>query len=561
MLTSLHIRNLAVLDEVAVELGEGFSALTGETGAGKSMLVDALALALGSRADSSVVRMGAQRAEATAVFDLRQRAGAACWLAERDLDSSAECQIRRVVTPEGRSRGYINGQQVPMELLREFGSQLVEICGQHAHQAIAARATQRDLLDAHGNHAGLLAAVATAHGAWSALDQERNALLTAQQDRQARRDLLAYQVKELQALNLQAGELEALERERLLLTHASRLTAGISQALERIYDADENSAHDAVGSAERDVTTLADIDPSLQPAAEALSQARIYIAEAAEQLRHRLSGAEHDPGRQDVVESRLATIQELARKHRSPPELLWRQLAAMEADLAGIEANTERLGKLAAEIARHAEVFHVACTRLSAARAKAARSLSTAVTENLHKLGMPASVFQVRVEPMPDEQAGASGADSIEFLVATNAGQVPGPIGKVASGGELSRLSLAIQVVAMAAHGVATLVFDEVDAGIGGGVAEIVGQCLRRLSADRQVLCVTHLAQVASQADHHFAVWKSSERGCTSTAVRELGTGDRVDEIARMLGGVKITERTRAHAREMLNTARPRRAG
>ncbi len=561
MLTRLHIRNLAVLDEVEIDLSTGFSALTGETGAGKSMLVDALALALGTRADTSVVRLGAARAEVTAIFNLEDQPAALGWLAERDLEAAQECQVRRVVTPEGRSRGYINGQQVPLELLRDCGARLVEICGQHAHQSLLGRATQRDLLDAHGNHGDEVAAVASSHAAWAELAASHAALLAARADRHARRELLAYQVNELQALNLQAGEVEALERERLLLANVEKIASGISLALERIHDAEAGSAHDAISSAARDIAGLAALDPALSPAAEALAQARIHIVDAADQLRRRLAGMEHDPGRQEAVESRLATVLELARKHRGEPESLWQLQQDLAAELAGIEASDERLATLAGDTARQAAVFDAACQRLSQARLKAARSLSAAVSENLRTLGMPAAAFQVRVELLAREQAGATGADLIEFLVAPNAGQAPGPIARVASGGELSRLSLAIQVVAMAAHGAPTLVFDEVDAGIGGGVAEIVGQCLRRLSQQRQVLCVTHLAQVASQADHHFAVWKSSADQSTRTDVRELAGDERVEEIARMLGGVKLTDRTRAHAREMLTSARPRRAG
>ncbi len=561
MLTRLHIRNLAVLDEVETELHAGFNALTGETGAGKSMLVDALALALGSRAESSAVRSGAEKAEVTAVFDLDGADDVRAWLAARDLDGADECQLRRVITAEGRSRGYLNGQPVPLEQLRELGTRLVEICGQHAHQSLLSRATQRDVLDAHGRHDQLVAEVASAWARWRALESERCGLREAQADRLARRDLLAYQLGELRALALQPGEVEALEQERTVLANAGRISAGVGQVLDRIYDADEGSAHDLIGSATREIAALAQLDPALAQPAATLAQVLIQVADTANELRRRLDTLEHDPGRQEAVESRLAAAQELARRQRSTPEALWQRLDAVEAELVRIDASDERLEQIAAEATRQASAFGDACERLHGARLQAAASLAAAVTANLHELGMPAATFCVQVATLAPAQAGPSGADQVEFQVTTNAGQPPGPLARVASGGELSRLSLAIQAVAMAAHGAPTLVFDEVDAGIGGGVAEIVGQSLRRLSTGRQVLCVTHLAQVASQADHHLAVSKVSGARSTRTGIRELKGADRVEEIARMLGGVTITERTRAHAREMLAGARPRRAG
>jgi DNA repair protein RecN (Recombination protein N) len=561
VLTRLHIRNLAVLDEIELELDGGFSALTGETGAGKSMLVDALALCLGERAETSAVRAGASRAEVTAVFDLRERGATSTWLAARDLDAGAECQVRRVVTSEGRSRAYVNGQPVPLETLRDLGEQLVEICGQHAHQSLLRPATQREILDAHGGHAGLLAEAGRAHAAWSELRAERLRLEGARDERRARADLLEYQIRELSALNLREGEYEQLEQERRLLANAGRLSDGLRGVLERLHDAETYSARDIIGAARREIGLLRAIDPGLGAAAEALETAEINIAEAADQVRHRLDGLEHDPARQDAVESRLASIDEIARKHRTPPQRLWETLRAFEAELEGLSARDSRLREIEAESSRLADALHRAAAALSKARAEAASTLAAAAGGNLRSLGMPDASLVVRVTPLPAGEINASGADQVEFLVSTNAGQPPGPIAKVASGGELSRLSLAIEVVCVAGRNAPTLVFDEVDAGVGGSVAEMVGQCLRRLSGQRQVLCVTHLAQVASQADHHFAVSKATAGDTTRTAVRELATTERVEEIARMLGGIRITERTRAHAREMLQSGRTRRAG
>jgi DNA repair protein RecN (Recombination protein N) len=561
VLRSLHIRNLAVLEEIELELQSGFSALTGETGAGKSMLVDALALALGERADSTVIRPGTQRAEITAIFDVAANPGAAAWLAKRDLESSRECHVRRVVTPEGRSRGFINGQPAPLELLRELGERLVEICGQHAHQSLLRRGAQRDILDAHGANAPLVDRLAQLHGAWTALCAQRQAFLARQHDQQARRELLSYQLRELQALDLHPGEFERLEQERVLLANVGRISAGLGVALERLYDSERTSAHDAIDAALREVQTLLAIDQELAGSADALEQAQIQVREAAEQIRRRLGSLEHDPARQDDVESRLSSALELSRKHRVDPQHLWQQIEALEAELKELSGVEQRQAGLDTELAGLEEQLRRAAHELHVARSRAALALAKAVTDNLRSLGMPGSTFAVRIDPLPHDQISASGSDQVEFLVGTNPGQPTGPVAKITSGGELSRLSLAIQVVAMTDNGAPTLIFDEVDAGIGGSTAEIVGQCLKKLSKRRQVLCVTHLPQVAAQADHHFAVAKSTLEEATQASVRQLTPSARIDEVARMLGGVTITERTRDHAKEMLHITRPRRAG
>lgn len=561
MLTRLHVRNLAVLDDVTLEFRNGFSVLTGETGTGKSMLVDALALALGSRADSSAVRSGADRTEVSASFDLGPTSTAAAWLRQHDLDSDGDCVLRRVVGSEGRSRAYINGRPVPIEMLRDVGGQLVEICGQHAYQSLGQRPTQRELLDAYGDHPGLRHAVLRAHASWSSLQAEWHRLQSTQRDQRAREDLLRHQVRELSGLGLQPGEIEALEQEHRILANAGQLAAGVAQALERLYDTDEGSAYGIVGMALRELRELAEIDPALAPTAATLEEAGIGLREAAGQLRRRLDAIEHDPGRLAAVETRIAAAQELARKHRIPTDQLSALQQALQAELDGIDASDDQLRTLGSQLAACEQQLRDAAAALSLARQQAAATFSIAVSEQLAQLGMPGSTLVVRLEPLPDGQCGAWGKEQVEFLVATNPGQPPGPVARVASGGELSRLSLAIQAVSIAGHGAPTLIFDEVDAGIGGSAAEIVGKCLHRLSDRHQVICVTHLPQVASQADHHFAVAKEAAAGQSQVRTRELDGRGRVEEIARMLGGITITERTRAHAREMLRSSGSRRTG
>jgi DNA repair protein RecN (Recombination protein N) len=555
VLTHLHIRNLAVLDEVEIELRPGFTALTGETGAGKSMLVDALALALGERADSSAVRTGAERAEVTATFDLSARQDLQAWLRDHDLDTASECSLRRVLTQEGRSRGYVNGQPVAIEVLRQIGEQLVEICGQHAHQSLRHRSAHRAIVDSHGQHGGLLAACATAHAQWSQLEAEYRSLATGSEAAEARRELLEHQLRELQALALQPGEWDAVEREHRLLANRGRAAEALQRALDLLYDA-EPAARDLMAGASRELAAVADLDAGLRPACDALDQAAIQLGEAVALARSRLDGLEHDPEREAEIESRHEGALDLARKHRVDPEdlpLLTTRLAAEHGRLAGAGP---RLGELEGEVRDARARLDAAAKMLTEARTRAARSLADAVTKNLRRLGMKDARFLAGVEPAAGATPGPDGADQVEFLVSMNPGQAPGPIGRVASGGELSRVSLAIQVVALARQSAGTLIFDEVDAGVGGGVAEIVGLCLQTLSADRQVLCVTHLPQVASQANHHIVVRKSSTRQATRTTLAPLSGDDRVEEIARMLGGVSITERTRAHANEMLRSAR-----
>ncbi len=562
MLTRLQIRDLAVLHEIELELGAGFCVLTGETGAGKSMLVDALSLALGERADSAVVRADAPRTEVVAVFDLQSRPALSAWLAERDFDAGQECQVRRVVTREGRSRGYINGCQVTMDSLRELGEQLVDICGQHAHQSLLRPVVQRETLDGYGGNEALVAAMRAAFADWSGLMAERERLLRAGAERESRQELLRFQIGELETLNPAEGEYESLQQERLLLANLGRISTGLAAVLHDMYDADEASAHDRIGTARRELDALVPLDPQLGSAANALEVAQINIADAAEEIRRRLSGLEHDPARQEFVESRLSSLEALSRRHRTSPERLWTLLPELRAELQALAESDTRLRDADSEAARlHERLIHAA-TELSAARARSATSLARAVTADLRELGMPDAQFLVRITPLPQADIGVNGLDQIEFLVATNAGQAPGPLAKVASGGELSRLGLAIEVACMAGQGAPTLIFDEVDAGIGGGVAEIVGQRLHRLSQRRQVLCVTHLPQVASQADRHYSVSKTRTGRSSLASARELAASERVEEIARMLGGVRITERTRAHAREMLRQSKQaRRAG
>ncbi len=552
MLARLHISNLAVIDELELEFAPGMTTLTGETGAGKSILVDALALALGERADSRAVRTGTERCTVTATFDLGADREIATWLAVHDLDADNECMIRRIITADGRSRGYINGNGVPMQTLRELGEQLVDICGQQAHQSLRHPRIQRQVLDEFGGHGKRLGRMTTTFEHWQVLSDVFSALNTARADRAARLDLLTYQVSELNSLNLADGEFALLERDHARASNAGRIAATLSHALERLYETDDGSAHAVIAATRQELIELAAFDDELNPLADMLAEAEILLTETAGSLRRHAEQLDHNPVSLQQLDQRLGDIHELARKHRIDADELPDLQKRLIAELDALESSDERLDALAEELADAERAMRKAASDLSTARRKTARMIDDQVTNHMQELGMTGGRFEVRIDSLPDDKLGATGSDRVEFTVAINPGQAAGPLAKIASGGELSRISLALQVVAMQQTAVPTLIFDEVDSGVGGGVAEIVGTRLQELAGSRQVLCVTHLPQVASQAGNHLRVAKITDGQSTRTTVKPLTPNERIEEIARMLGGVKITDRTRAHAEEML---------
>ena len=557
MLQLLSVRDLAVIDQVEVELDAGMTVLTGETGAGKSILVDALALALGQRADADALRPGADRAEVSAVFDCRDSAAARQWLAEHELeDEPGECLIRRVVTREGRSRGFINGNPVNLRDLRALGALLVDIHGQHAHQSLLLPGTQRQMVDFHGGGVEPAAQVAAAHRAWRDAEAALKQRLDGHADRAAQLDLWRFQLDELTQLDLKEAETTELEAERLRLANVGDLAERVGLALALTYEAEQGPAVEQVGQALRALQAAAALDESLEPACELLAQAEIQLQEANDTLRRYRDGLEADPSRLEWLESRLARIRELARKHRVEGHQLPEVLRELSAQLAAQEAHGESIEALEQAVVAAEQRYFTHAQRLSDLRRKASAGLSAAVTEVIHSLGMPKGQFEARLLPHPDGRPESTGLEDIEFLVSMNPGQPLRPLTKVASGGELSRVSLGVQVVATSGTGLPTMVFDEVDAGIGGGVAEIVGRRLRSLADCHQVLCVTHLPQVASLGQHHYRVAKLTDGATTRTRISGLTGAQRVDELSRMLGGVDITDRTRAHAEEMMERGR-----
>ena len=552
MLTHLQLRDLVIVDRAELEFGAGMSALTGETGAGKSIVVDALLLIAGGRAASDIVRQGAERAEVAANF-VGLPPGAQRWLAEQSIDHDDEVMLRRVIGADGRSRAYINGQLVALQNLRDLGEFLIEIHGQQEFQHLVKRSAQRELLDEHVD-AGLTGALADAYGRYRACRRDYDGLKAAAENRDARLDLLRYQLTELQADVTTVAVIEGVFVEQKRISGRGRLGSAARTALVAAYDADGASAHDLLARGQTALRAVAEADPDLAQAAALLGEAIILTNEAAGLLRHYLDALDMDPARQEEIERQAAALEGLARKHRTGVLELPALVTSMQAELAALENAEHGLAQLERQLAGLATEYRAAADALTHARRGAADDLSAQITALMQSLGMAGGRFAVTVLPVTDREFGPHGMDEIEFQVTANPGQAAKPLAKVASGGELSRISLAVQVAAAAKSAAVAMVFDEVDSGIGGAIAEIVGRQLRGLGERSQVLCVTHLPQVAAQAHGQYQVVKVTDGTVTRTAVRTLNPAERVEEIARMLGGVNVTEQARAHASEMLAT-------
>jgi DNA repair protein RecN (Recombination protein N) len=563
MLLRLQIRDLALIDAVELDFEHGLTVLTGETGAGKSILVDALALVLGDRADAAVVRHGAQRAEVGAAFDVAALPDVADKLRELALDDGDECLLRRVVGADGRTRAFVNGAAVPLATLREVGELLLDLHGQQAHQSLLQRAVQRAVLDHHGDLAAPLARVRACHDAWREARDALAALDAGGAGGEARAELLAHHVAELRALALAEGEVEKLDAEHRVLAHRGRLAEDAQRALAALGQDDGDSAGTRlVHEAARALAGARAIDPRLADAHEMTQSAAIQLEEAARALAHYLDALEVDPAELARVEARLASIHDVARKHRVAPAELLAHATRLEAELDTLTHADARRAELRRRLADAERAYAAAAEALSEGRARAAARLAQRVDEQLAELGMRGAHFDVELTRPAEARFGPEGLDQVTFLVAANPGQPPRPLAKVASGGELARIGLALQVVAAGASRIPCLVFDEVDSGIGGGVAEIVGRRLRALGEERQVLAVTHLPQVASQAHRHLRVTKHQDGERAHIRVDALDEDAKVEELARMLGGIEITRRTREHAREMRErAAAPRGAG
>lgn len=555
MLTLLRITNYAIIDDVEIEMRAGFTVMTGETGAGKSILVDALGLTLGDRADASAVRNGCERAEISLAFELTSDHPAREWLAERELDDDELCCLRRTIGADGRSRAFVNNRPVALKDLRAVGDQLVDIHGQHAHQSLLSAPAQRQLLDSSAGLDSQAERVTEAHAAWQKALCERDSLLTDSASREADLELKRFQLGELENLSLATGESASLREERELLRHIDLVQQAVGQAAQSIYAAESGSAYAIVANAQRLLAGALTHDKDLDPLAERLTAAEVELQEIGADLSRRLESLEADPARLEIVEARLFTIQQLARKHETSEDELPMLTESLREAITELESGVDSVAALDTRCTEAERRYMELAEQLSASRQEAARALGKAVTANLHELGLPSAEFVISVVRKADGRHDSTGIDQVAFEIATSPGQPPGPIDRIASGGELSRIGLAIAVVGIGASPVPTFVFDEVDAGIGGAVAEVVGRRLRDISASHQVLCVTHLPQVASQGQHHFRIVKLTDGTSSRTQVRLLDSDQRIEELSRMLGGIEITDATRAHAEEMIRHA------
>lgn len=555
MLVHLSIHNYAIVDHLDLELSAGMSAISGETGAGKSIMLDALGLCLGDRADSGVVRPGSDKADILASFDLADIPEARAWLAERDLDSDGPCILRRVITAEGRSRGYINGSPCPQGDLKALGELLIDIHSQHEHQSLLKTDTHRRLLDEYAGSQELARQVQLAAQRWKQTRNELERISSQGDEQRARHQLLSYQLEELENLALGDNELEQLEQEHKALSNAESLLGACRQVLDLCSESDAGNVLSALTASLNRLGAFSDQGGALGEASNLLASAQIQIEEAVGELNRFIDHFDADPQRQQFLEERLDTIYTLARKHRiQPTELAALQQQLFE-ELEGLNADDEAGERLAEELAAYERHYQEKAAELSALRGNAAESLSAAVQQEMQALGMPGGRFSIQLQALESTEPSGNGLEAVEFLVSANPGQPLRGLAKVASGGELSRISLAIQVITAQTSRVPTLVFDEVDVGIGGPTAEVVGQLLRRLGERGQVLCVTHLPQVAAQGHQHLFVHKRRGEGATSTAVSQLDESGRIEEIARMLGGVDLTEESLAHARKMVTSA------
>jgi DNA repair protein RecN (Recombination protein N) len=552
VLSHLHINDFTLVDTLDQELHGGLTVLTGETGAGKSILLDALSLTLGDRADADKVRMGCDRADIHASFDISHVPYAQRWLMEHDLGEESECILRRVVTAEGRSRAYINGKTVTLQQLKTLGEMLIDIHSQHEHQSLLKTSTHRRLLDAFANADELAKQVRNAHKKWQDAQQALEETKANTEEINARFQLLRYQVEELDQLDLQPGELAELEEKQRSLANAEQIMQNCRGVMDICTEA-EDSISDRLHKALQLLDRLPVQAAATGDAASMLRDALIQVEEAQRELDRHLDSFDSDDAGLVNIEERLSAVYDIARKHRIQPEELAELHQKLAEELSGLKSGDEQLETLEAEaqqaLARYTEIAQ----QLTKQRQQAAKKLATQVNQQLHELAMERAKLQVELKKA--DSPTKHGNESVEFLISTNPGQPAKPLIKIASGGELSRVSLAIQVVTAQTSTIPTLIFDEVDVGIGGTTGDVVGRLLRELGQRGQVLCVTHLPQVASKAHHHLRVEKKVDKKSAQTQLKALEGEDKVTEIARMMGGDTDSAQSLAHAREMVEGA------
>lgn len=559
MLKHLYIRNFAIIDELELDFNSGLTALTGETGAGKSILLGALNLVLGDRADNDTIKQGEEFAEIVAEFDIQQLDFISSWLVSQELNTENECILRRRISKDGRSRAYINSTPVNLQLIREVSEMLIDIHGQHEHQSIMKSNVQRQLLDDYANHSPLLESVSNLYVELKLVEEQLQRLQQTSSEQNDRLDLLRFQTSELDDLALEDNEYENLSGQHKRMANAEKIHTTVEQAILKLSEDDSSNVQSALSHTLHSLDDLKDIDENLNSVAELLQESLVQVDESVSLLLNYRDNTDLDPAQLAKVEDRIQHILDLSRKHRVEPDTLQILHAKLQQELDDIDHVDERLDELSQQQKQLEEKYLSACNKLTSSRKKAAKQLDKSISESMQTLGMTGGKFEIDISSS-DNKRSVHGLDQIIYTVSANAGQACKPISRVASGGELARISLAIQMIIANNSKIPSLIFDEVDSGVGGGIAEIVGQHLRTLGSStkgkaNQVICITHLPQVASQAHNHLRVEKATKNKQTTSRVVSLNKEQRRNEIARMLSGVEITEQSLAHADEMIERA------
>ncbi|ERB65179.1 recombinase [Vibrio coralliilyticus OCN008] len=554
MLAHLSVNNFAIVKSLQLELSHGMTTITGETGAGKSIAIDALGLCLGGRAEAGMVRQGEEKTEVSAAFSLENNIHATRWLEDNDLLEGSDCILRRIINKEGRSRAFINGSPVPLSQLKTLGQLLINIHGQHAHHQLMKSEYQMAMLDQYAGHTNLLKGTRNAYQNWRQADNNLKQLKENSAANLAQKQLLEYQIKELNELSLGEDEYEELEQEHKRLSNSGELAATCQQAIELIYEGEEVNALGILQSASSSLIQLAELDDTLSELPNMLSEAIIQIEEANSELRGYLDNIDVDPARMAFVEERFSKVMSMARKHHVLPDELYQHHQDLLSQIEALDCSDEKLEELEQAVEAKYQAFLTSAEKLHKSRCRYAKELNKLITASMHELSMEKAQFCIEVDKQCTHPS-PLGMDNVCFVVSTNPGQPMQPIAKVASGGELSRISLAIQVITAQKVDTPSLIFDEVDVGISGPTAAVVGKMLRKLGESTQVLCVTHLPQVAGCGHQQLFVAKQTKAGKTETQMHTLDNEQRVSELARLLGGSEITESTLANAKELLIAA------
>lgn len=554
MLAHLSVNNFAIVKSLQLELSKGMTTITGETGAGKSIAIDALGLCLGGRADAGMVRQGEEKTEVSAAFLLDNNLNATRWLEDNDLFDGSECILRRTITKEGRSRAFINGSPVPLSQLKSLAQLLINIHGQHAHHQLMKSDYQLSMLDQYAGHTNLLKNVRNAYQAWRQADNNLKTLRDNSQQNQAQKQLLEYQIKELTELAIGEEEFQTLEQEHKRLSNSGELASSCQLAIDLIYEGDEYNALSVLQKANSSLIQLAELDEKLSSLPNMLEEAIIQIEETNNELRSYLDSIDVDPGRMAFVEERFSKIMSISRKHHVQPNELYQHHQDLLKQIEELDCSDEKLDELAQEVQQKFQLFLNHGEKLHKSRSRYAKELNKLITQSMHELSMENAKFAIQVEDQGSHPS-PLGLDCVTFVVSTNPGQPMQPIAKVASGGELSRISLAIQVITAQKVETPSLIFDEVDVGISGPTAAVVGKMLRQLGESTQVMCVTHLPQVAGCGHQQLFVAKNTKAGKTETQMNVLDETQRIGELARLLGGSTITDSTLANAKELLMVA------